>query len=76
MEATSSLFGATPLRALTACALPQVNIDHLTKDITLRNLLEPSPSSFDMAQKRVHALMENDSLPRFVRSAFYQELMK
>nr|XP_036281339.1 regulator of G-protein signaling 5 [Pipistrellus kuhlii] len=61
---------------IRAEAPKEVNIDHLTKDITLRNLLEPSPSSFDVAQKRVHALMENDSLPRFVRSEFYQELMK
>ncbi|XP_005880549.1 PREDICTED: regulator of G-protein signaling 5 [Myotis brandtii] len=54
----------------------EVNIDHFTKDITVRNLVEPSPSSFDVAQKRVHALMEKDSLPRFVRSEFYQEFMK
>lgn len=54
----------------------EVNIDHFTKDITVRNLVDPSPSSFDVAQKRVHALMEKDSLPRFVRSEFYQEFMK
>ncbi|XP_070253541.1 regulator of G-protein signaling 5 [Myotis yumanensis] len=54
----------------------EVNIDHFTKDITVRNLVEPSPSSFDVAQKRVHALMEKDSLPRFVRSEFYQEFIK
>ncbi|OBS83532.1 hypothetical protein A6R68_22478, partial [Neotoma lepida] len=52
-----------------------VNIDHFTKDITMKNLVEPSPSSFDLAQKRVHALMEKDSLPRFVRSEFYKELI-
>uniref|UniRef100_A0ABI7WZZ3 Regulator of G-protein signaling 5 n=1 Tax=Felis catus TaxID=9685 RepID=A0ABI7WZZ3_FELCA len=53
-----------------------VNIDHFTKDITTKNLVEPSPSSFDVAQKRIYALMEKDSLPRFVRSEFYQELIK
>lgn len=53
-----------------------MNIDHFTKDITVKNLVEPSLSSFDVAQKRVHALMEKDSLPRFVRSEFYQEFMK
>jgi len=58
-------------------ALPsQVNIDHFTKAVTMKNLVEPSPSSFDMAQKRIFALMEKDSLPRFVRSEFYQELIK
>ncbi|KAM9239505.1 regulator of G-protein signaling 5 isoform 1-T1 [Leptosomus discolor] len=53
-----------------------VNIDHFTKDVTMKNLVEPSPSSFDMAQKKIFALMEKDSLPRFVRSEFYQELIK
>lgn len=55
---------------------PQVNIDHFTKDITMKNLVEPSPTSFDLAQKRIYALMEKDSLPRFVRSKFYKELIK
>ncbi|XP_035188746.1 regulator of G-protein signaling 5 isoform X1 [Oxyura jamaicensis] len=54
----------------------EVNIDHFTKAMTMKNLVEPSPSSFDMAQKRIFALMEKDSLPRFVRSEFYQELIK
>ncbi|KFR14498.1 Regulator of G-protein signaling 5, partial [Opisthocomus hoazin] len=54
----------------------EVNIDHFTKGVTMKNLVEPSPSSFDMAQKRIFALMEKDSLPRFVRSEFYQELIK
>lgn len=54
----------------------EVNIDHFTKDITMKNLVEPSLSSFDVAQKRIYALMEKDSLPRFVRSEFYQELIK
>ncbi|XP_005071479.1 regulator of G-protein signaling 5 [Mesocricetus auratus] len=54
----------------------EVNIDHFTKDITMKNLVEPSPRSFDLAQKRIHALMEKDSLPRFVRSEFYKELIK
>ncbi|XP_010152820.1 PREDICTED: regulator of G-protein signaling 5 isoform X1 [Eurypyga helias] len=53
-----------------------VNIDHFTKAVTMKNLVEPSLSSFDMAQKRIFALMEKDSLPRFVRSELYQELIK
>ncbi|XP_047377009.1 regulator of G-protein signaling 5 [Sciurus carolinensis] len=54
----------------------EVNIDHFTKDLTVKNLVEPSLNSFDTAQKKVHALMEKDSLPRFLRSEFYQELVK
>ncbi|NXG32416.1 RGS5 protein, partial [Dromaius novaehollandiae] len=54
----------------------EVNIDHFTRAVTMKNLVEPSVGSFDMAQKRIFALMEKDSLPRFVRSEFYQELIK
>ncbi|XP_006137268.1 regulator of G-protein signaling 5 [Pelodiscus sinensis] len=54
----------------------EVNIDHGTKAVTMKNLVEPSASSFNEAQKRIFALMEKDSLPRFMRSEFYQELIK
>ncbi|XP_075038607.1 regulator of G-protein signaling 5 [Mixophyes fleayi] len=54
----------------------EVNIDHFTKDVTMKNLVEPSTSSFDLAQKKIFALMEKDSLPRFIRSEIYQELVK
>lgn len=54
----------------------EVNIDHFTKGVTLKNLVEPSPTSFDMAQKKIHALMEKDSLPRFLRSDLYLELIE
>lgn len=57
-------------------ATREVNIDHFTKAVTMKNLVEPSLSSFDLAQKKIFALMEKDSLPRFVRSEFYQELVK
>ncbi|XP_013875879.1 regulator of G-protein signaling 5a [Austrofundulus limnaeus] len=53
----------------------EVNIDHVTKDVTLRNLVDLSPSTFDLAQKRVYALMEKDSFGRFLRSEQYQELL-
>ncbi|KAM8930625.1 regulator of G-protein signaling 5 [Pelodytes ibericus] len=54
----------------------EVNIDHFTKAVTMKNLVEPSTCSFDLAQKKIFALMEKDSLPRFVRSEFYQEMIK
>ncbi|XP_043941891.1 regulator of G-protein signaling 5 [Protopterus annectens] len=54
----------------------EVNIDHFTKEVTLKNLVEPSATSFDMAQKKIYALMEKDSLPRFLRSDLYQEMLK
>ncbi|XP_034265681.1 regulator of G-protein signaling 5 [Pantherophis guttatus] len=54
----------------------EVNIDHFTKSVTMKNLVEPSVSTFDLAQKRIFMLMEKDSLPRFVRSNLYEELIK
>lgn len=53
----------------------EVNIDHVTKDVTLRNLVDVSPATFDLAQKRIFALMEKDSFGRFLRSDQYQELL-
>ncbi|XP_005370398.1 regulator of G-protein signaling 5 [Microtus ochrogaster] len=55
---------------------PNVNFDHFTKDITMKNLVEPSRSSFNLAQKRIYAPMEKHSLPRCVHSRFYKELIK
>uniref|UniRef100_H3BBI4 Regulator of G protein signaling 5 n=1 Tax=Latimeria chalumnae TaxID=7897 RepID=H3BBI4_LATCH len=52
----------------------EVNIDHFTKEATIKNLVEISSTSFDLAQKRIHALMEKDSFARFLRSDLYQEL--
>uniref|UniRef100_A0ACB8F2P1 Regulator of G-protein signaling 5 n=1 Tax=Sphaerodactylus townsendi TaxID=933632 RepID=A0ACB8F2P1_9SAUR len=54
----------------------EVNIDHFTKSVTMKNLVEPSVSTFDLAQKRIFTLMEKDSLPRYVRSDIYQGLIK
>ncbi|XP_028666837.1 regulator of G-protein signaling 5-like [Erpetoichthys calabaricus] len=54
----------------------EVNIDHFTKDVTIQNLVEPTPTTFDLAQKRIFALMEKDSFARFLRSELYQELLK
>lgn len=53
----------------------QVNIDHFTKGVTLRNLVKLSPATFDLAQKRIYALMEKDSFGRFIRSELYQDLL-
>ncbi|XP_076870894.1 regulator of G-protein signaling 5a [Brachyhypopomus gauderio] len=54
----------------------EVNIDHFTKELTLRNLVDLSPSAFDLAQSRIYTLMEKDSFGRFLRSEQYQDLNK
>ncbi|XP_048394968.1 regulator of G-protein signaling 5-like [Stegostoma tigrinum] len=54
----------------------EVNVDHYTKEITMKSLVEPSPSTFELAQKRVLNLMEKDSFSRFLKSELYLELIK
>lgn len=57
------------------CCFPQVNIDFQTRELTRRNVQEPSLSCFDQAQGKVHSLMEKDSYPRFLRSKIYTDLL-
>uniref|UniRef100_UPI00398F8212 regulator of G-protein signaling 5-like n=1 Tax=Pristiophorus japonicus TaxID=55135 RepID=UPI00398F8212 len=54
----------------------EVNVDHYTKEVTMKNLVEPSASTFELAQKRVLVLMEKDSFSRFLKSELYLELIK
>ncbi|XP_028666840.1 regulator of G-protein signaling 8-like isoform X3 [Erpetoichthys calabaricus] len=53
----------------------EVNIDFQTRETTKRNLQEPTASCFNMAQGRIHSLMEKDSYPRFLRSKIYMDLL-
>ena len=57
------------------CYFSQVNIDFQTRELTRRNMQEPSLSCFDQAQGKVHSLMEKDSYPRFLRSKIYTDLL-
>ncbi|XP_048844315.1 regulator of G-protein signaling 16-like [Brienomyrus brachyistius] len=52
----------------------EVNIDHETRDITKKNLEQPTLSCFSLAQDKIYTLMEKDSYPRFLKSAAYQQL--
>lgn len=76
------LRGNVPFEAsklLTQCQtlfyFSQVNIDFQTRELTRRNMQEPSLSCFDQAQGKVHSLMEKDSYPRFLRSKIYTDLL-
>nr|XP_060630455.1 regulator of G-protein signaling 8 isoform X1 [Anolis sagrei ordinatus] len=53
----------------------EVNIDFQTREVTRRNIQEPSSSCFDQAQGKIHSLMEKDSYPRFLRSKIYTDLL-
>ncbi|XP_054832977.1 regulator of G-protein signaling 3-like isoform X2 [Eublepharis macularius] len=61
---------------VTIQAPKEVNLDSQTRDVTNRNILLPTRSCFEQAQRRIFGLMEKDSYPRFLRSPVYQALVQ
>uniref|UniRef100_A0A8C6XNB2 Regulator of G-protein signaling 1 n=1 Tax=Naja naja TaxID=35670 RepID=A0A8C6XNB2_NAJNA len=56
-------------------ARKQVNIDfHIRKSVA-KKVQDPTPSSFDEAQRLIYVLMERDSYPRFLKSQHYHNLL-
>uniref|UniRef100_A0A8D2BEN7 Regulator of G-protein signaling 4 n=1 Tax=Sciurus vulgaris TaxID=55149 RepID=A0A8D2BEN7_SCIVU len=55
-------------------ATKEVNLDSRTREETGRNVLEPTVTCFDEAQKKIFNLMEKDSYRRFLKSRFYLDL--
>lgn len=55
--------------------LPQVNIDHETRELTRMNLQAATATCFDVAQGKTRTLMEKDSYPRFLKSPAYRDLV-
>lgn len=53
---------------------PQVSLDSRVREIINRNMLEPSPHTFDEAQLQIYTLMHRDSYPRFINSPAYRKL--
>ncbi|KAJ0065604.1 hypothetical protein NL108_013631 [Boleophthalmus pectinirostris] len=54
----------------------QINIDCVIQAEIRSSLSDPGPECFSSAQRTVHALMENDSYPRFLKSPLYQALQE
>ncbi|XP_038000914.1 regulator of G-protein signaling 18-like isoform X2 [Motacilla alba alba] len=54
----------------------EVNLDFHTKEVTSQSMGQPLRSTFDAAQSTVYRLMEQDSYPRFLRSAPYLRLLQ
>ncbi|XP_020645423.1 regulator of G-protein signaling 16 [Pogona vitticeps] len=53
----------------------EVNLDHETREATRRNLTVVATSAcFEEAQAKTYTLMEKDSYPRFLKSAYYRDL--
>ncbi|NXD40565.1 RGS18 protein, partial [Copsychus sechellarum] len=54
----------------------EVNLDFHTKEATSRSMGQPARGTFEAAQSTVYRLMEQDSYPRFLRSAPYLGLLQ
>ncbi|XP_076436871.1 uncharacterized protein LOC143276267 isoform X2 [Babylonia areolata] len=54
----------------------EINVDSGTRLRTLANLDTPCKSVFEEAQRKVQALMEKDSYPRFLESEIYQQIIR
>ncbi|XP_017492658.1 PREDICTED: regulator of G-protein signaling rgs-2-like [Rhagoletis zephyria] len=52
----------------------EVSLDSRVREIINRNMLEPSPHTFDEAQLQIYTLMHRDSYPRFINSPAYRKL--
>ncbi|KAJ8936683.1 hypothetical protein NQ318_012502, partial [Aromia moschata] len=52
----------------------EVSLDSRVREIVNRNMVEPTPNTFDDAQLQIYTLMHRDSYPRFVNSLLYRSL--
>jgi regulator of G-protein signaling len=52
----------------------EVSLDARVREIVNRNMVEPTPHTFDDAQLQIYTLMHRDSYPRFVNSPLYRSL--
>lgn len=62
------------LLSLIVFKLFQVSLDACVREIVNRNMVEPTPHTFDDAQSQIYTLMHRDSYPRFVNSPLYRGL--
>lgn len=54
----------------------QVSLDSRVREIVNRNMVEPTPHTFDEAQLQIYTLMHRDSYPRFVNSEIYRRVAR
>lgn len=60
---------------LDSCSNFQINLSSTTREATAGLVGSPNRHTFETAQRRIQALMEKDSYPRFLQSDIYQELL-
>ncbi|XP_026746129.1 regulator of G-protein signaling 17 [Trichoplusia ni] len=54
----------------------EVSLDSRVREVVNRNMVEPTPHTFDEAQLQIYTLMHRDSYPRFVNSPLYKTLAR
>ncbi|CAF4858139.1 unnamed protein product [Pieris macdunnoughi] len=54
----------------------EVSLDSRVRETVNRNMVEPTPHTFDEAQLQIYTLMHRDSYPRFVNSPLYKALAR
>lgn len=53
-----------------------MSLDSRVRETVNRNMVEPTPHTFDEAQLQIYTLMHRDSYPRFVNSPLYKTLAR
>lgn len=53
----------------------EVSLDSRAREVINRNMVQPSPHTFDDAQLQIYTLMHRDSYPRFLNSNIYKRLL-
>ncbi|KAK7101240.1 hypothetical protein V1264_024053 [Littorina saxatilis] len=54
----------------------EVSLDSRVREVINRNMVEPTPHTFDEAQLQIFTLMHRDSYPRFLNSQIYKRLLQ
>lgn len=73
----SNIIAPQPLQpSLTGVRRFQVSLDSRVREIVNRNMVQPTPHTFDEAQLQIYTLMHRDSYPRFVNSELYRRVAR
>ncbi|XP_064624634.1 regulator of G-protein signaling 17-like isoform X2 [Lineus longissimus] len=54
----------------------EVSLDSRVREIINRNMVDPTPQTFNEAQLQIYTLMHRDSYPRFLNSQVYKKLLQ
>lgn len=54
----------------------EVSLDSRVREVINRNMVDPTPHTFDEAQLQIYTLMHRDSYPRFLNSQIYKKLIQ